>query len=78
VAKVTTLISTHPDLERTAHAALQQWHYEPVLKRGRPIPAVFAVAVEFRLRKGPANTNTSDSDKKDQKNKTPTTGAQNR
>jgi len=76
VAKVTTLISTHPDLERTAHAALQQWHYEPVLKRGRPIPAVFAVAVEFRLRKGPANT--SDSDNKDQKNKPPTAGAQNR
>ncbi|MGB2907315.1 MAG: energy transducer TonB [Candidatus Aminicenantaceae bacterium] len=75
VAKVTTLISTHPDLERTAHAALQRWHYEPVLKRGRPIPAVFAVAVEFRLRKGPANTRTSAPDKKDRKSPTPAAGA---
>jgi TonB family protein len=53
VAKVTTLISTHPELERSAHSALQQWRYEPVVKRGRPIPAVFAVAVEFRLREIP-------------------------
>jgi len=53
VTKVTTLISTHPELERSAHTALKQWRYEPVLKQGRPIPAVFAVAVEFRLREGP-------------------------
>ncbi len=60
VGKVTTLISTHPDLESSAHAAMQQWHYEPVLRRGRPIPAVFAVAVEFRLRKGPSEKSGSE------------------
>ena len=52
VNKVSTLIATHPEFERAAHAALEQWRYEPVLKEGRAIPAVFAVAVEFRLQEG--------------------------
>jgi TonB family protein len=63
VAKVTTLISTHPELERSSHAALKKWRYEPVLKRGRPIPAVFAVAVEYRLREGPAVKDISNPDR---------------
>ncbi len=65
VAKVTTLISTHPALERSAHTALKEWRYEPVLKQGRPIPAVFAVAVEFRLREGPAIKDIPDPENRD-------------
>ena len=44
------LKSDHPDLDEAAMEAIKKWKYEPVLKEGKPVPVVFAVAINFWLR----------------------------
>jgi len=50
VRSVRVLEKDHPDLAKSAVKAIEQWIYEPVISRGRPIPAVFYMTVYFRLR----------------------------
>jgi len=50
VVKVQTLRSVHPDLDKAAKEAIKEWKYEQVIKDGKPVPAVFAVTVNFKLR----------------------------
>jgi len=44
------LKSVHPDLDKAAVEAIKKWKYEPVLKDGKPAPAVFGVTINFWLR----------------------------
>jgi TonB family protein len=39
----------HPDLAKAAVKAIGQWVYEPVISKGKPIPAIFYMTVYFRL-----------------------------
>jgi len=50
VDKVRVLKSLHPELDKAAQDALMKWKYEKVLKDGKPVPTLFAVSVEFKLR----------------------------
>ena len=36
------------ELDRAAQRAVEGWRFEPALKRGRPVPSVLEVPVEFR------------------------------
>lgn len=65
VINVRVLKHAHPRLDRAAREALVQWTYEPVLNEGKPIPVIFAVAVDFRLRT-PAKGQIQESYSKDQ------------
>lgn len=60
VSKVQVLEDAHPELDRAAQKAIKQWRYEPVLKDGKPISVMFAVAVDFRLKK-PIHVQKSES-----------------
>ena len=44
------LVAGHPLLVRAAMHAVQQWIYEPTYVNGRPVPVVFGITVEFRVR----------------------------
>ena len=55
------LKDTHPELDRAAQEAIKQWKYEPVTKNGKPISAMFTVAVDFRLRKAIFDKNLESS-----------------
>jgi len=63
------LKDTHPELDRAAQEAIKQWKYEPVLKNGKPISAMFTVAVDFKLRKAilDQNSKSYSESKKDMK-----------
>jgi len=39
----------HPELDKSAIAALSRWTFEPVLDKGRPVPSVFFMTVEYSL-----------------------------
>jgi len=43
------LKSNDPRLERNAHEALRQWVYEPAIKNGKPMSAVYPVDVDFKM-----------------------------
>ncbi len=58
VTSVRVLRHAHPDLDKAAVEALKQWKYEPVLKNGKPIPVVFAVKVDFKLRESTPESKT--------------------
>jgi TonB family protein len=47
---VRVLEKDHPDLAKAAVKAIGQWVYEPVVSKGKPIPAIFYMTVYFRLR----------------------------
>ncbi len=49
VDTVRVLEKGHPDLAKAAVKAIQQWVYEPVISKGKPIPAIFYMKVYFRL-----------------------------
>jgi len=49
VDTVRVLERDHPDLAKAAVKAIQQWVYEPVISKGKPIPAIFYMKVYFRL-----------------------------
>ncbi|NQT79143.1 MAG: TonB family protein [Candidatus Aminicenantes bacterium] len=49
VKKIRVVKSAHPDLDNAAKEALKQWKYEPVLKKGKPVSAMFAVSVDFKF-----------------------------
>lgn len=57
VEKVRVLKDAHPELDREARKAIRQWKYEPVFKDGKSVPAMFAVAVDFKLRKATSDEN---------------------
>lgn len=50
VNNVRVLEKNHPDLAKSAVKAIEQWIYEPVLRKGKPIPAIFYMTIYFRLR----------------------------
>jgi TonB family protein len=50
VNRVRVLKPAHPDLDRAALLALKQWRYEPLSMNEEPVPAVFVVSVDFKLR----------------------------
>ena len=50
VNRVKVLKPVDPDLDQTALLALKQWRYEPMSRDEKPVPAVFAVSVDFKLR----------------------------
>lgn len=50
VNRVRVLKPAHPDLDRAALMALKQWRYEPLSMDEKPVPALFAVSVDFKLR----------------------------
>jgi TonB family protein len=49
VDTVRVLEKDHPDLAKAAVKAIEQWVYEPVISKGKPIPAIFYMKVYFRL-----------------------------
>jgi TonB family protein len=49
VDKVQIIRPLHPELDKAAQDALIKWKYEKVLRDGKPVPAVFAVSVDFKL-----------------------------
>ena len=51
VNKVRVLKSAHPSLDQAAVLTLKQWKFESVRLDEKPIPVVFAVSVDFKLRK---------------------------
>jgi TonB family protein len=50
VKRVRVLKPAHPDLDRAALLALKQWRYEPLSMDEKPVPALFAVSMDFKLR----------------------------
>ncbi len=72
VEDVEVLRSVHPDLDRAAVAALQQWKYKPVIKDKKPVPVVFAVKVNFKLRE-PSVGQSSEPPSIDQSSASPST-----
>jgi len=58
VVDAKVLKDTHPELDRAAQRAIKQWRYELVIKNGKPIPAMFTVAVDFKLREAILDQNS--------------------
>jgi len=50
VKTVRLLEKAHSDLAKSAVEAIKQWTYEPVLRRGKPVRAIFYMTVDFKLR----------------------------
>jgi len=44
------VLAGHPLLVSAAMHAVKQWIYEPTYLNGRPVPVVFEIILEFRLR----------------------------
>lgn len=42
-----TIIKGHPLLNSAAIACVRQWKYRPIIKNGKPVPAIITVPVEF-------------------------------
>jgi TonB family protein len=40
----------HPDLDTSAVEALRQWKFEPDLANGKPVPSVFFMSVDYKLK----------------------------
>lgn len=69
VTNVQVLKSAHPDLDEAAIEAFKKWKYEPVIKKGKAVPVVFAVKVNFKLGEQAQSTkaalNTDEEEKLD-------------
>ena len=50
VKTVRVLEKGHSDLAKSAVEAIKQWTYEPVLRKGKPVRAIFYMTVDFKLR----------------------------
>ncbi|NIM90476.1 MAG: TonB family protein [Candidatus Aminicenantes bacterium] len=50
VEKIRVLESPHVLLSHAAIEAVKQWKYEPMLKKGSPVPIIFTVTVSFKLK----------------------------
>ncbi len=48
--KNTKILRSIPKLDQAAIEAVKQWVYEPLLKDGKPVEAVFTVTVRFQLK----------------------------
>jgi len=48
VTHVLTLNSAHPDLNKAARSAIDQWEFAPIMKKNKPVSATFPVIVEFK------------------------------
>ncbi|MGA2362974.1 MAG: energy transducer TonB [Candidatus Aminicenantales bacterium] len=42
--------SAHPDLDKAAVAAVKQWLFKPLLVEGKPKAAVYAMAIDFKMK----------------------------
>jgi TonB family protein len=54
VTNVKILNSPHTDLSRAAIDAIQQWKFEPIMKRKKPISATFPIIVDFKSKGDPS------------------------
>jgi TonB family protein len=54
VTNVKILNSPHPDLSRAAKDAIQQWKFQPVMKKKKPISVTFPVIVDFKPKAYPS------------------------
>jgi TonB family protein len=50
IEKIKVLEGPHDLLNKAASEAVKQWKYEPMLKKGNPVPVVFTVTVRFKLK----------------------------
>lgn len=48
VTKVKSLNLSHPDLISAAKSAIEQWKFEPILKKKKPVSVKFPIIVEFK------------------------------
>ena len=60
VTQVKILNSVHPDLEKAAALAVEQWKFAPVMKKNKPVSAKFPVIVEFKAPGVPSDENAAD------------------
>ncbi len=49
IEKIKVLESPHDLLSKAAVEAVKQWKYEPMLKKGNPVPIIFTVNMNFKL-----------------------------
>jgi TonB family protein len=49
IRSMRVIAGTEPDLNAAAMAAVAQWRYTPTLLRGKPVPVIMMVTVNFRL-----------------------------
>lgn len=54
VTNVKILNSPHPDLSRAVTDAIQQWKFEPFMKKKKPISVTFPVIVDFKSKANPS------------------------
>ncbi len=50
IEKIKVLESPHDLLSKAAIEAVKQWKYEPMLKKGNPVPIIFTVNMNFKLK----------------------------
>jgi protein TonB len=50
IEKIKVLDSPHDLLSKAAIEAVKQWKYEPLLKKGNPVPIIFTVTMNFKLK----------------------------
>ncbi len=59
VTEAKILHSAHPELDKAAVSAIEQWTFSPILKKSRPITAKFPVMVEFKPEGEPSDHSSS-------------------
>jgi TonB family protein len=50
VTDIEIMSSAHPDLGQAAIEALEQWEFEPFIKKQKPVSVKFPVVIDFKLR----------------------------
>jgi TonB family protein len=69
VKTVRVLEREHPDLAKSAVKAIEQWIYNPVLSKGKPVPTMFYMTVYFRLRNVDSSSDLPEVEQEDLSNK---------